>query len=343
MYQMISTKRALAALAILAPALIVAASIHAAAQTPPPAPAAQTAPVAPSTTVVAKVNGKDITEADMQMAGAELANDLAQLPADVKRRALLEYLVDNMLFADEAEATKLGDTPEFQSQMTYLRRRLLRDQFFEKTLKSQLDEAEAKKIYDARVAEMKPEDEFAARHILVDNEAKAKELRAKIVAGGDFAEVAKANTLDTGTKEQGGMLPFFVKGQMVPEFETAALKLQKGEVSEPVKTNFGWHIIKLEDRRRKPPPDLESVKNTILNSLAVRKAQQTAGEMRTKAKLEYIDTEIKAQVEAEAKKAAEAAKAPPAGAAPAAPPAAAPGAAPAAAPAAKEEPKAAPK
>jgi peptidyl-prolyl cis-trans isomerase C len=201
----------------------------------------------------------------------------------------------------------------------------LREQYFEKTLKASVSEDEAKKIYNARVADLKPEIEFAARHILVDSEAKAKELRAKIVAGGDFAQLAKENSSDTGSKEQGGLLGYFGVGQMVPEFEGAVAKMQKGEVSEPVKTNFGWHIIKLEDRRTKAPPTFDQVKATILNSLAVRKAQEASAALRGKAKIDYVDAGIKKMIEDQAK--AKEAQ-PPAGAAPA--PGAAPGAAPAA-------------
>ena len=209
-------------------------------------------------TVVVTVDGKNITEADMKLAEGEIGAELAQLPADVKRRALAEYLIDNQLFANAAEAAKLGDTPEFQKHMAYLRERALREQYFEKTLKGSVSVDEAQKIYNARVAELKPEVEFAARHILVNDEAKAKELRAKLAAGGDFAQLAKENTLDTGSKEQGGLLGYFGMGQMVPEFEATVAKMQKGELSEPVKTQFGWHIIKLEDRRNKAAADLRS-------------------------------------------------------------------------------------
>lgn len=259
--------------------------------------------------IVAKVNGKPITETDLQFAEGELGSELGSLPPEVKRRALAEYLIDNMLFAEAAEAEKLGSTPEFEEQMSYLRQRLLREQYFEKTLKATVSDEEAKKIYDTRVAGMKTEDEVAARHILVDSEDKAKELRTKIVGGADFAEVAKENSTDPGSKDQGGMLGFFTKGQMVPEFDEAVFKMREGEISAPVKTNFGWHIIKLEDRRRKEPPSFDTVKATIINSLVVRKAQEKATELREKASLDYVDPAIKKQVEEQKAKQAEAAAA----------------------------------
>ena len=261
--------------------------------------------------VVAKVNGNTITEADMRFANAEIGAQLGDIPENVKRRALAEYLIDNALFAEAAIAAKIAADPAFEEQMQYVRRRLLREQYFEKQLKGAISEADAKKIYDQRVAQLKSENEVAARHILVDNEEKAKEILAKIKAGGDFAALAKENSTDTGSKEQGGFLGYFGRGQMVPEFEKAAFTMIKGQVSEPVKTNFGWHIIKLEDRRRKPPPSFDEVKETILNSLAVLKAQKVVAALRKKANVEYVDDDIKKQVEEQEKKqAAEAKKKP---------------------------------
>jgi peptidyl-prolyl cis-trans isomerase C len=251
----------------------------------------------PSTVVVAKVNGQAVTEADMRYAENELGGELANLPPEVKRRALAEYLIDNSLFADAAEAAKLSATPEFEQQMGYLKRRVLRELYFNKTLKDTIKDDEAKKIYDERVAKLKPEEEISASHILVDTEDKAKELKAKLAAGGDFAQLAKENSTDTGSKEQGGALGYFGRGQMVPEFEGAAFKLEKGQISDPVHTNFGWHIIRVDDKRKKEPPSFAAVKDTIMNSLIVRKAQDAATEMRGKAQIEYVDADIKKQVE----------------------------------------------
>ena len=282
----------------------------------------------PGDTVVATVNGQPITELDLRFAENELGGEIANLPPEVKRRALAEYLIDNELFAKAAEEAKIAATPEYEQQMRYLKRRVLRELYFDKTLKGKIGEDEAKKIYTEKIAQLKPEEEIEARHILVDSEEKAKELHAKIVAGADFAQLAKENSTDTGSKDQGGVLGYFGHGQMVPEFEAAAFKLEKGQVSEPVHTNFGWHIIKVDDRRKKEPPSFAAVKDTILNSLVVRKAQDTATELRSKAQVEYVDAGIKKQVEEQklkkeqdAKKPAEAPAAP---ADPAAPPAAKP-------------------
>jgi peptidyl-prolyl cis-trans isomerase C len=151
---------------------------------------------------------------------------------------------------------------------------------------------------------MPQEEEVQARHILVATEEKAKELAEAIGKGGDFAQLAKDNSSDPGSKDNGGMLGYFGKGQMVPEFEKAAFELKAGELSKPVKSQFGWHIIKVDDRRQKKPPTFEEVKDRLLGSMAQNKAQEIASNLRGKATIEYVDPEIRKQAEEDAIKAA---------------------------------------
>ena len=239
-------------------------------------------------TVVAKVNGKTITEADMRLAEAELGSDLGSLPEVTKRRVLAEFLIENQLFADAAEAQKLATGADYDERMQYWRRRSLRDLYFDKTVKDSVSDAEAKKFYDAQVGSAKPE-EVRARHILVESKEKARELFEKVAYGTDFAELAKQHSKDPGSKDQGGDLGYFSKGQMVPQFEEAAFKLQKGEVSQPFETQFGWHIIKVDDKRTGQAVPFDTVKERIVGAIIHQKAQQVAGDLRAKAKIEYID------------------------------------------------------
>ena len=270
-------------------------------------------PAAAADGPLAVVNGKPLTEADLKMAEAELGPELAQLPEASRRRILVEYLIENLVFSDAAEAAKLSSGADFDARLQYLRRRALRDVYFEKSIKASVKDEDAKKFYDEQVTAIKPEEEVNARHILVKDEAKAKEIADKLAKGGDFAALAKENSEDPGSKDNGGDLGYFSKGQMVPEFETAAFALEKGKISAPVKSNFGFHIIKLEDKRMRQPPPFEAVKDRIVNSLLQKKAQTAGVELRAAAKIEYVDPEIKKAVDAEA--AAKAA--PPAPAAPA--------------------------
>ncbi|MBI1648623.1 peptidylprolyl isomerase [Hyphomicrobium sulfonivorans] len=270
-----------------------------------PTPAA-VAQEAAADAVVVTIDGKPITQSQLKLAEEEIGSELNSLPENDKRRALAEYLIDNTLFANAALAEKLDETAEFKNYMAYLNQRALREQYFEKSLKGAVDEEEAKKIYFSRLKQMRPEEEFSARHILVNSEDKAKEIRAKVVGGEDFAKLAKENSIDPVSKEDGGDLGYFGVGQMLPEFENAILKLKAGDISEPIKTAYGWHVIKLEDRRKKAPPTFEQVRDNIINSLAIHKAQEKSSDLRNKAKIEYVDPEIKKTVEEHNKKREEA-------------------------------------
>ena len=248
---------------------------------------------------VATVNGKPIIEADLKLAEAELGPELAQLPEASRRRILLEYLIESQVYSDAAETTKLNTGPEYEARVQYWRRRALRDIYFEKNIKGAIKDADAKAFYDEQVKGMKPEEEVKASHILIKDEAKAKEVAAKLAKGGDFAALAKEFSEDPGSKENGGDLGYFGKGQMVPEFETVAFGLEKGKTSGLVKSNFGYHIIRLDDKRMRQPPPFDGLKERIINSLLQKKAQALGAELRTAAKVEYLDADIKAAVEKE--------------------------------------------
>lgn len=248
-------------------------------------------------TVVAKVNGKAITEADIKLAEAEIGSDLGTLPEPTKRRVLVEYLIENQLFAEAAEGAKMGSGTEFDGRMQYWRRRALRDTYFDKSVKGTVGDNDAKAFYDEQVKLLKPEEEVKARHILVESEDQAKEIADKIAKGGDFVALAKEYSKDPGTKDAGGTLGYFGRGQMVPQFEEAAFKLKKGETSPPVQTQFGWHLIQVEDRRERKPPEFDAIKDRLVASMIHRKAQEIAASLRDAAKIEYVDPEIKKQVD----------------------------------------------
>ncbi len=251
--------------------------------------------------VVAKVGGQSITEADLKLAEAEIGQDIANLPPPTKRRVLTEYMIENIIFADAAEAGKLAQGAEYDSRLQYWRRRLLRDLYFEKTVKDSVSDADAKAFYDKQVGAITPEPEVRARHILVDSKEKAAELAAKVKGGAKFEDLAKENSKDPGSKENGGDLGYFGKGQMVPQFEETAFKMEKGQISEPIQTQFGWHILQLDDKRVKEAPKYEAVKDRIVGSLINQKAQKLATDLREKAKVEFIDAEMKKAVEDEKK------------------------------------------
>ena len=247
--------------------------------------------------VVATINGIPVTDKDLAIADSEIGADMGTMPPLQKRMSLLEFLIDNQLFAEAADAEKLGQGADFETRLKYLKRRALRELYFDKVIKASVSDADARKLYDDQVKLIKPEEEVSARHILVESEDKAKELKEKLKAGGDFVALAKENSKDPGSKEDGGNLGYFGHGQMVPQFEEVVFKLGKGEVSEPVKTQFGWHLIKIEDKRMKQPPAFDIVKDRIIQSQLLQKAQQSAVALRAKSKIEIVDPEIKTAID----------------------------------------------
>jgi len=138
---------------------------------------------------------------------------------------------------------------------------------------------------------VKPEQEISARHILVNTEDEAKEVKAQLEGGSDFAKLAAEKSTDKNA--EGGSLGFFSRGQMLKPFEDAAFALDVGKLSEPVKTSFGWHIIEVQEKRNQKLPSFDDVKDPIISQLVVRKAQSVVGDLRSKAKIEILDPEIK--------------------------------------------------
>jgi peptidyl-prolyl cis-trans isomerase C len=213
--------------------------------------------------VIATVDGVDITKADLDLAEANIDPQLSQLPAEQKRLAALSSLIDAKLIAGKAKGEKLDETPEFKERVAFILDRELHNAYFKKHVVDAVKDEDVKARYEAEIKAMPKQEEVRARHILVKTEDEAKAVIKALGEGKDFAELAKEKSTDPN-KSDGGDLGYFRKGQMVPEFETAAFAMQKGEVSKtPVKTQFGWHVIKLEDKRIAPPPPLEQVKDQI--------------------------------------------------------------------------------
>ena len=247
--------------------------------------------------VLAKVDGKDVTDADVALAQSEIGPNLGSIPPEQRTAVLVNYIIDNRLMSAAAEKAGYGSDASMAARVEYYKGRALRDLFFDKSVTGAVTDAEAKKIYDKKVGEIKPVEEVRALHILVAKKEEADDIVAKLKAGGDFAALAKEKSTDTGSGAQGGDLGYFAKGQMVKPFEDAAWALKKDEVSAPVQSQFGWHVIKMLDKRTKPAPTFESVKDGILNGLVQQKAQEIIGGLHKAAKIEYVDADLKKAAE----------------------------------------------
>jgi peptidyl-prolyl cis-trans isomerase C len=247
--------------------------------------------------VLARVDGVAITEADVALAVKDFAPELKEL-APEQKKAVVERLIDTHLIARAAEADKLNESEDYKRSLTYLQNKALTEVYLARQTDKPVSDEEVKKLYDETVKTMKPEEEVRARHILfraedeagfAEAEKKAIEAAKKAKEGADFAALAKELSEDPGSKENGGDLGYFGKEQMVPEFADTAFKLEKGAVSDPVKTQFGWHVIKTEDKRTQPLPTVEQVRPQIEVYLK-RKAQADAIEaLRKTAKIEIVE------------------------------------------------------
>jgi peptidyl-prolyl cis-trans isomerase C len=241
--------------------------------------------------VVARVNGVDIKQSDLDFAVSEVGSRLSNYtPAD-RRRVLLQYVIENELMAEAGENDKLDSAANFAARLKYHQRRALRDAFFDASISNAVTDDAAKKIYDEKIGSVKPEQEIHARHILVATEAEAKEVAERLKKGEDFATIAKEKSKDTSA--EGGDLGFFARGQMLKPFEDAAFALEVGQISEPVQTQFGWHIIKVEEKRDQPLPTFDQVKEAIRTQLVQQKAQEVVTGLRDAAKIEVVDPELK--------------------------------------------------
>jgi peptidyl-prolyl cis-trans isomerase C len=282
-------RKSLLALGVAFPLLAGTALAGAAlAQTTPPAAPGAAAPVDP-TKVIARVNGMDITQGDLAIAAADPALQLPDIPDTQKLDLLAGYLIDLKLGAKAAEASKVSTAPDFARKLAYNKDKTLLDEYLNQTAKSAVTQEAARKLYDETVKTMTPDAEVRARHILVDSEDDAKKAYQRVKGGEDFAKVAGEVSKDPGSKTDGGDLGFFTKDRMVEVFADTAFKLEPGQISEPVKSQFGWHVIKVEEKRNKPVPAFEEMQGQI-NTFLERKAQQDLiVSLRKDAKIERLD------------------------------------------------------
>jgi peptidyl-prolyl cis-trans isomerase C len=248
--------------------------------------------------LLAKVNGVEVHRSDLAVAEEE-AGQLPPMSPDAKKDYLVQFVADMILVSKAAEDKKMADTPVFKQRLAFARNKLLMEELLQSTGKAALTDEAMHKVYDDAVKQMGEQQEVHARHILIraaagDDKASAA-AKAKIEAtiarlkkGEDFEKVAKEVTEDPSGKANGGDLGYFTKEQMVPEFSDVAFKLDKGQISEPVKTQFGWHVIKVEDKRVKPAPTFDQVKPQI-EQFVTRKAQaELVQNLRASAKIEKM-------------------------------------------------------
>jgi len=249
-----------------------------------PLMAAETPAVTPEA-VVATVNGSEITEEMLQIFAAQLSRNPGAQP--VSRDDALNQLVNIELVTQDAEKHNIDKRPNVIKQLEWQRRSLLVGVSMREYVTTHpVTDAELKKLYDER---MKNHDgkEYKASHILVDSEAEAKAIIAELDKGAAFAKLATDKSKDPSGKQNGGDLGWFSPDQMVKPFAEAVAKMKKGEITKkPVQTQFGWHVIRMDDSRKVDPPSFESVKEQLQTQAQNQRVETYLEDLRKSAKID---------------------------------------------------------
>jgi peptidyl-prolyl cis-trans isomerase C len=232
---------------------------------------------------VATVNGKPIKQSLFDFIVKD-ATDHGQKVDDNVRDVIMSKLISSELVLQEAQKSGMDKKPDYLAKEELTRRELLVNVYIQDYMKSHpVSESDTKAAYEKFKTEL-GDKEYNARHILVASEAEAKDVIAQLNKGGDFSKIAKEKSIDPGSKEKGGDLGWFALGGMVKPFSEAVSKLQKGKSStEPVQTQFGWHVIKLDDIRELKAPPYDKVKDNLQKQLGQRQLEKMLTDLRAKA------------------------------------------------------------
>ena len=268
-------------------AVSILSSVPAIAQTTAPKPATDPA----TDPVVATVNGTSIMRSDINVARKQLPEQYRNLPMDQIYQPLLNQLIRTKILSAAARSEKLDETDVFKRRLGLIQDRLLEEALLEKLIGEKITDDALQARYKKTVGGFPTTEEVRARHILVKTEAEADAIIKDLAGGADFAKIAADKSIGP-SKTRGGDLDYFGKGQMVPPFEKAAFALAKGEFTQKaVKSPFGWHVIKVEDKRQSKPPSFEESRSKIGQELSQEIAQQLVKDLTEKAKIERFEAD----------------------------------------------------
>ena len=237
---------------------------------------------------VATVDGIAITYNDVSLVEDELMAVYGQLPEEQRFQTLVGYMVNRILASEAAKKAGLENDADVAKIKAFMERKALQDVYIAKMLMERVREEDVTAYYDKEIKNGPVEEEVRARHILLDNREAADAVVADLENGADFAALAKERSKGP-SGPSGGDLGYFSKQSMVPAFSDAAFKLAAGETSPPVQTQFGWHVIRVEDRRNRPVPPLDQVRDQIYQLLISEAQRDIYDEMRAKASVDLVD------------------------------------------------------
>jgi peptidyl-prolyl cis-trans isomerase C len=240
--------------------------------------------------VVARVNGVAVHRSDLDSLRATLPPQAQQQPPNQLYSRLIEQLVALQLVVQAAHKEKLTDDPRVKKMQALATEQILQDAYFDGIMRKEITEAKLKARYEQKIKDMKPHEEVRARHILVPTEKEAKAIIDELKKGADFAKLAAEKTTDPAGKAAGGDLGYFSEQDMVPAFAKAAFALKPGQFSKtPVKTQFGWHVIKVEDRRTSKPPTYQEVAPQLARQMAQEIYAARVKQLAAAAKIEVFN------------------------------------------------------
>ncbi|WP_334064766.1 peptidylprolyl isomerase [Limimaricola cinnabarinus] len=230
--------------------------------------------------VVATVNGTEITLGEMIITRSQLPQQYQQLPPEALFQGILDQLVQQQVLADTLDETPARVEYALENQ----RRSLLAGEAINAMMTEEVSEEELQAAYDEAFADAEATKEYNASHILVETEEEAKAVMERLEAGEDFAEIAKEVSTDPGSGAQGGSLGWFADGMMVAPFQEAVASLETGETTEtPVETQFGFHIVRLDDTRTQEPPALDDVRDDLASQIQQGKIESRLAELESDA------------------------------------------------------------
>ncbi|MDB5507508.1 MAG: hypothetical protein JWR75_2146 [Devosia sp.] len=297
---LLATAIPFAALAQDTTAPVAPAAEPAAPAADPAAPATEPAAAPDPTAVVATVGDVTITEQDLALVAEDFQEELAQVPPEDRRAFLLNVLIDLKVMAAAARADGLADTEDYQRRLGYLEDQVLRREYISTKISAQVTPEAVQAAYDSFASTFQASDEVQASHILVATEDEAKAVKAELEGGADFATVAKAKSIDPSAQQNGGDLGSFGPGMMVKPFEDAAFALTEiGQVSDPVQSDFGWHVIKLTGKSKSAAPTMEQLGPQLQQQVLVAAFTQAIKDLKSKTTVTIADPELAAAVAAQ--------------------------------------------
>jgi len=249
--------------------------------------------------VVATVAGDEIHLSEVIDSKSQLPQQYQSMPIEAMFPALIERLIDMRLVAREARANGLADDPDVRRELARIENQILSQVFLTRRIDAMITEQAVQSRYDEHIAALPPDQEVSARHILLVTEEDALAVIASLQGGADFIELAAEKSIGPSA-DRGGDIGYFGRGDVVPEFADAAFAIEPGQISEtPVQSEFGWHVIKVDDRRAIAPPSLEEMREQFVSEISRQLIAELIGELRDAATIERFNMDGSPKTEAE--------------------------------------------